>query len=704
MDTSSPAFPTLSDLFPQLTNTFLAGARPSPVVAAVGGGIGLEEFQAELRLLSLGDSAEGGARVLTALWRHEGTGVEAEVVYRVWADTGTLEIEGRLFHRGTEPVEHFAGGFPLMFVCDLPSDCLPRVTTLTGGANVSGCYPPPAYRVLQADLPVFGDWSLLGGRWDGRSTESVMPYLLVTDPERGDGCFAVLEWPCSWVMSASVGGDESGARHLQLYAHPAWIDSDLQPGESVVLPRALLGFFSGDDQDGSNALRRHVVRHVLRAVAGGGPDACARALADSGPCSHSAPPGGAPPLPPVFYNHWYQMGNDWTLPALVAEAEAYADLGAEYFVMDAGWFAGGFRGGLGTGSRQIRRGSRGGWRSWRGASRRWECALGRGWRSSTPWPSRTGGSGTATGSGTRPGTRTRCTAAGGSGSCCCGWTTRRCGGRWRSSWRRGSSGIRSAGCAGISTTRRIPSGRPTRPRGAPGGCTWATAKGCSPSSTTSSPAAPQVHLEACAGGGHRMDLGTLRRAHSAWMSDNSHSYDAIRRFQMGLNRVLPGNFGGSCFLWGTHEHQRSQPVAALQARGYPPAVLRSRMAGSLGFSEASALWTAEMREYLRQEIARYKAIRHLLQKDFYPLYQPQSLREYDGWQFHDPETGEGTVMVFRCRAEEERTEIRLRGLGEGRYEMTDVDTGERWEQAGGEARELRVAEKEGTRWLRYRRG
>jgi hypothetical protein len=187
------------------------------------------------------------------------------------------------------------------------------------------------------------------------------------------------------------------------------------------------------------------------------------------------------------------------------------------------------------------------------------------------------------------------------------------------------------------------------------------------------------------------------------MSDNSHSYDAIRRFQTGLNRVVPGNYPGSCFKWATHEGQRSQTVADLHAHGYPPAVLRSRMAGALGFSERSTLWTLELRQYLREEIARYKSIRRLLQQDFYPLYASASLREYDGWQFHDPDTGEGTALVFRCRAQAEETQAHLRGMSPGAvYVMTDVDSGEQWEHRGGAPATLRVPEIEGTRWLRYR--
>ena len=71
----------------------------------------------------------------------------------------------------------------------------------------------------------------------------------------------------------------------------------------------------------------------------------------------------------------------------------------------------------------------------------------------------------------------------------------------------------------------------------------------------------------------------LRRAHSAWINDQAHSHNAVRRFQAGVNRLLPGCYAN--FVYVTHDHV------------FRPANLRSRMAGPLGFSEQSGHFTAE---------------------------------------------------------------------------------------------------------------
>ena len=53
-------------------------------------------------------------------------------------------------------------------------------------------------------------------------------------------------------------------------------------------------------------------------------------------------------MPPVFYNHYYGFGDQWDVGDMRREADAYAELGVEYFVVDAGWFDGGFRSGVGN--------------------------------------------------------------------------------------------------------------------------------------------------------------------------------------------------------------------------------------------------------------------------------------------------------------------------------------------------------------------
>ena len=82
---------------------------------------------------------------------------------------------------------------------------------------------------------------------------------------------------------------------------------------------------------------------------------------------------------------------------------------------------------------------------------------------------------------------------------------------------------------------------------------------------------------------------------------------------------------------------------------------------------------------MKKIIARYKEIRHLLQKDYYSLFMPATLSQPDGWQFHDPETNEGIFALFRCNSPEEKITVSLNKLAAGKYRAEDIKTGEAFE-------------------------
>ncbi|HEY3417396.1 MAG TPA: alpha-galactosidase [Armatimonadota bacterium] len=672
---------TLQELFPAVANSFLAGIHDAPLCAVVAEGIGPEDFRRGLTLVSQREDFVDGGRRIDMRWEDAERGLTLELVYAVFADTGVLEVSGRLSNNGPRVLRGFRGGFPLYLTADLAGMGIPRLTTVHSGAAVDGCYPPPAYQLSHRDLVDLGACTLTGGHAGGRSTEDgEMPYAIITDPVSGQGMFAVLEWPCRWVMSAAVKATAATSRSLELYAHPAWLLIDLQPGESVVIPKACLGFFTGDDLAGSNALRRHIVRHVLRSV------------------------NGQPLLPPVFYNHFYGL-RDWDVHTLEREADAYADIGVEYFVVDAGWFEGDFRKGIGNwevvDQRRFPEGMEafaryveakgmkfGAWlepefamkhSDWGRRHADWFHDAGATKNIMQPFPDDT-----------FPDMLLRLEDPAVRASVLdflVSWVQ-----RYHIQWIRWDL-----------NNIPLPYWQALEPARRTGWLQLGYGEGLLTLLDEFMARCPQVHLEACAGGGHRLDLGTLRRAHSSWMNDNSHSYDAIRRFQAGMNRILPGNYGGSCFLWITHPEQRLQRLDDFAAHGYPPAVLRSRMAGALGFAEQSRFWTEEIKENLRQEVERYKAIRHLLLKDFYPLFTPISLYEYDGWQFHDPESGDGVLMVFRVLAASSNTEVRLSGLAPAtEYLLTDVDSGQVRTIRADESISLNLPELQGTCWLTYR--
>ena len=65
----------------------------------------------------------------------------------------------------------------------------------------------------------------------------------------------------------------------------------------------------------------------------------------------------------------------------------------------------------------------------------------------------------------------------------------------------------------------------------------------------------------------------------------------------------------------------------------------------------------------KRHIQKYKEIRKNLMGNFSPLLpQPDSSNDWDAWQFHNPDTGEGHLLVFRMRGSIARVDLRLNAL------------------------------------------
>ncbi|MBU4211694.1 MAG: alpha-galactosidase [Kiritimatiellae bacterium] len=624
-------------------------------------------------------SPQSWGRDIKVTWIHPKTGLEAEMNYKEFEDTGVLEFGGRLFNRSSKTIRQVKGPFSLYIERqEVEGVGTAKITTVDGGQRTEGAFPPPAYKVNETELTQMGGLNLLCGREGGSSTETIIPSAIVTDTITDYGFFFAYEWPCRSIIQISIQPMGGNRRALSLWAHPGWTCFDMEPGSSVVIPVMNLGFFNGDSLVGSNAMRRHIVRHVIRPVQGGSP------------------------LPPVFYNHYYGFTDAWNVSDLKREADAYAELGMEYFVVDAGWFKGGFREGIGNwdyvdpkrfpdGMEAFARyvelkGMKFG--SWLEP----EFAM-----KGTDWPKRHPKWFRSAGYLQTP------------------WYA---GGRFRDlQLRLDDSSVRGQVADWLESWvnryhiqwlrwdfnhQPLPFWVANESENQTGRLHLGYGDGLLQLRDELMERCPQVHLEHCAGGGTRTDLSMLRRAHSQWMNDNSSTVPAIRKFLAGLNRVFPGNYGNSCFLWATHKGQRVQTLSSLKRDGYPPYVMRSRMAGTLGFAEQSYLWSSRDKAYLKSEVEKYKSIRRLIMEDYYPLFAPTSIQAYDGWQFHDPKTGEGTVMVFRSESPKSKMEVELGGVRRGdTVELMDMDTDRKQTVKGGKALPVSIPEINGTRWLRY---
>ena len=113
---------------------------------------------------------------------------------------------------------------------------------------------------------------------------------------------------------------------------------------------------------------------------------------------------------------------------------------------------------------------------------------------------------------------------------------------------------------------------------------------------------------------------------------------------------------------------------------YPDSAFQARFGATFGLSDNLVQWSPGHRERARKHFAIYKQVRHLLWGDFYPLFPlPSSLDAWDGWQYHDPATGEGLLVVFRLRADDGVRRVVLRGLGDlQRYIFTDPYSAEQY--------------------------
>jgi hypothetical protein len=91
------------------------------------------------------------------------------------------------------------------------------------------------------------------------------------------------------------------------------------------------------------------------------------------------------------------------------------------------------------------------------------------------------------------------------------------------------------------------------------------------------------------------------------------------------------------------------------------------MGGLFGLGGPHSQYPDAVNAKFKRFIAKYKELRHFLNGDFYPLLpQPSTSADWDAWQFHDPDSGSGLLLVFRMRGGPDTFAPCLRALDSGR--------------------------------------
>ena len=587
---------------------------PLPLVGLIEPGLGFrigdEKFSFSL-----------GGRTEDAWLFSEKSDLQLAVSLRV--NGQTVMVSALLENRGTSPVSGLDFLEPLNLVFAQPAKEWRHI--FANGGTSEGFYPPMAYRTqesTQANSPV-----RIESHPEGRSSNLHLP-VLISLPSRtrdSEGFFCGIAWSGGWYIEMR----KLDEKRVGLSAGLKVKGLTLEPGERLILPEVHFGLFRGGPEGGTNALRRYLYDHVCPTYQ------------------------GKPTLPLVSYDHWFGIGNDLNLGVMKKQAKRAAELGVEVFVVDAAWFPGDFPDGVGNWD-QVDQGkfpdglepladyvrslgmSLGLWfeveRACEGSSilrahpewftpvdswaTRQSYHLNLAKREAQDYVIETVG----------------------------GWI-KKLDVRWSrwdynvdplSFWKK------------IDPTLKIQ---------------FDYFAGLYRVLDTLMEHHPNWMVESCASGGRRLDLGTMKRAHTFWFSDETENAAICRYMQARANRFLPGHLLNSSIAVGRDVSEDH----------FSDTAILSRMLGKLAFDGHIANWSSALTHRMGSGVAEFKTIRHLLVQDFYQLLpQPQTAEDWDAVQFVSYSGGEAIVFAFAgCMGGE--VILKLRGLREDRdYEVTKM--------------------------------
>lgn len=190
---------------------------------------------------------------------------------------------------------------------------------------------------------------------------------------------------------------------------------------------------------------------------------------------------------------------------------------------------------------------------------------------------------------------------------------------------------------------------------------------------------PDLVIENCASGGHRMDFGLLRRTHAQWLADDTEPSYRVRYYAAGASYPFPPEYLNAWLVESYWEHIGEAKPGVLRAW------LRSRMMGAFGLSFSLNVLSPDQRAIVAEEIARYKNIRALLKNsriyrlcDQTDLLAPPALQPPetpDAVEFYAAESGEGVVLIFQGQPLWNEYRFALKGLEPGT--IYQIDSGDR---------------------------
>jgi alpha-galactosidase len=247
-----------------------------------------------------------GADELELIYKHRRLPLQIAVQYFTWGDTGVLTRQLTMVNKGGKSIH--VESLPSLAL-DLPGGNY-DLTYLWGGWGRE--------RGLATEQLAAGRKAFVSTH--GRSTRSYAPWFCLHNKELGIRFLAELAYSGNWEMSFEKLADprriEEDNLELALGMRPDFGGPlGLSPGESFTLPAVAFTATAGDLDDGANQLHRYQRQFVVPRT-----------------------PSNDPLL--VQFNSWYPFPGKMLVDDMKRCADVAAKLGAEAFVLDAGWFSG----------------------------------------------------------------------------------------------------------------------------------------------------------------------------------------------------------------------------------------------------------------------------------------------------------------------------------------------------------------------------
>ena len=276
-------------------NPWTVGALPDTLVTIDGSAMAFGKQSAGFVYQDAVTFVGGGTVRLDAVYDLPTVGLRVTRHYLAASGSPTFETWTTFARTGSStPILSDLNGFRFT----VPAGALHWLTGLQGdSADVEH---DSAFTLEHKQLAI-GEHFAIGAQ--GRSSEQTVPWFAIDGAQ--DEFYAALMWSGAWSLTVDR---SSAGLALSLGLAPMSTMATETPIEG---PHALFGVVKGGLSQATGALRSYVLQGIRQ---------------------------GRPLTPLVTYNTWFAYGTDVDEASMRAEMDPAAAMGAELFVIDAGWY------------------------------------------------------------------------------------------------------------------------------------------------------------------------------------------------------------------------------------------------------------------------------------------------------------------------------------------------------------------------------